>query len=221
MIFDAFAQADGSSTRKYEGTGPRPHVISSRLAEMMGGELWVQSEPGKGSVFHFTTRFERSPAAARAVGAGQGARSRRAHRRRQPHHARHPGRAAARLGAGPDAGRHGGDRQRGGGPRRGRRRAVRPHLDRCRHDRRRRVRIRRTATAAGRARADRDDADHRHAATSARRGASCASPPPSPSLSRRATSRRAVVQALRPTAAHPASADDEARTPAPMQPLAS
>ena len=58
MIFEAFAQADGSSTRKYEGTG-LGLTISSRLAEMMGGELWVQSEAGKGSVFHFTTRFER------------------------------------------------------------------------------------------------------------------------------------------------------------------
>jgi len=61
MIFEAFAQADGSSTRKYEGTG-LGLTISSRLAEMMGGELWVESEPGKGSVFHFTTRFQRRAA---------------------------------------------------------------------------------------------------------------------------------------------------------------
>jgi two-component system sensor histidine kinase/response regulator len=60
MIFEAFAQADGSSTRKYEGTG-LGLTISSRLAEMMGGELWVESEPGKGSIFHFTTRYERRP----------------------------------------------------------------------------------------------------------------------------------------------------------------
>ena len=115
MIFEAFAQADGSSTRKYEGTG-LGLTISSRLAEMMGGELWVQSEPGKGSMFHFTTRFERCAVQQpERVGAGQGARRRRAHRRRQPHHARHPGRAAARLGARAHAGRHGGDRRRGGG----------------------------------------------------------------------------------------------------------
>ena len=115
MIFEAFAQADGSSTRKYEGTG-LGLTISSRLAEMMGGELWVAERAGQGQrvPLHDPLRALRR-AAARAGGAGQGARRRRAHRRRQPHHARHPGRAAARLGAGADAGRHGGDRQRGGG----------------------------------------------------------------------------------------------------------
>ena len=66
VIFEAFAQADHSTSRRYGGTG-LGLTISSRLVAIMGGRMWVESEVGKGSTFHFLIELPRGKTAAGAV----------------------------------------------------------------------------------------------------------------------------------------------------------